>query len=296
MALAASKKPIEKFPWTKSHRKVPNNSIDEADMYRISGRICVLLLILLLLSSALVIAEAKLISEDRQSSLELWETALGRLWIPKPGSAVIKHLEWEQSVEKVYDHRSVHVMTGDIVLDCGAHIGGFTRTALLSGARLVVAIEPEKSNLVAFKRNFSEALKNGKVILVEKGVWDKAATLPLHLSTVGDSHSVAIAQNTGKDQIIELATIDHIVESLKLPRVDFIKFDIEGAELNALVGARQVLKQWRPRLAVSSYHKKGDPSAICSEIWNIQPCYLVESKDLLRGLNGSEVPKVLFFR
>lgn len=265
-------------------------------MNRATGWICVLVFISLLLSSALAIAQPKLIREDRQASLELWDTALGRLWIPKPGSAVIKHLELEQVVEKVYDHPSVHVNSGDIVFDCGAHIGGFTRVALLAGARLVVAIEPEKANIVAFRRNFSDALKNGRVVLVEKGVWHKIETLPLHLSSVGDSHSVSITQNTGKDETIELTTIDHLVESLKLPRVDFIKFDIEGAELNALHGAKQVLKRWRPRLAVSSYHKKGDPSAICAAIWDAQAGYLVESKDILRWPNGSEVPKVLFFR
>jgi len=65
--------------------------------------------------------------------------------------------------------------------------------------------------------------------------------------------------------------------------------------LNALLGAKQVLKRWRPRLAVSSYHKKGDPAAICSAIWSIQPNYLVGSKDRLRGPEGAQVPKVLFF-
>jgi len=39
-----------------------------------------------------------------------------------------------------------------------------------------------------------KALKNGKVILVEKGVWDSSGRLPLHLSSVGDSHSVAIGK------------------------------------------------------------------------------------------------------
>jgi hypothetical protein len=77
--------------------------------------------------------------------------------------------------------------------------------------------------------------------------------------------------------------------------VDFIKFDIEGAELNALVGARQVLKRWRPRLAVSSYHKKGDPSAICAIAWQAWPHYLIGSKELLTNTGASGVPKVLFF-
>lgn len=265
-------------------------------MKLVSRRGSALFLLLVLLVPAFVIAETKLIREDRQASLELWETALGRLWIPKPGSAVIKHLEWEQAVQKVYDGASIHVTSGDIVIDCGAHIGGFTRVALLAGAKLVVAVEPERANIAAFRRNFPEALKTGRVILVEKGVWDRSGTMPLHVSSVGDSHSVAIQQNSGKDQVIQLTTIDDLVKNLNLPRVDFIKMDIEGAELNALTGSKQALKKWRPRLAVSSYHQKGDPAAICSAIWSIQPGYLVESKDHVRGPEGMDVPKVLFFR
>ncbi len=252
------------------------------------------LLVLLAVSSA-SLAEVKLIREDRSASLELWETKLGQLWIPRPGSAVIKHLELEQAVEKVYDHPSVHVTSGDIVLDCGAHIGGFTRVALLSGARLVIAVEPEKANVLAFRRNFAEALRNHKVILIEKGVWDKSGNLPLHLSTVGDSHSVGIRQNSGKDEMIELTTIDELIAGLKLPKLDFIKMDIEGAEINALHGAQQTLKRWRPRMAISSYHKVGDPATICSLVWGTQPGYLVTSKERLRFRDGSEAPKVLFF-
>ena len=232
-------------------------------MNRISGRIFVgSLLALLLLAPLPTLAEVKLIREDKQSALELWDTLLGRLWIPKPGFFVIKHLEWEQAIQRVYDHPTVHVKNGDVVIDCGAHIGGFAHIALLAGASLVIAVEPEKLNVVAFRRNFAEALKNGKVVLVEKGVWDSSGRLPLRLSSVGDSHSVAIGQNSGKDQTIELTTIDSLVGDLKLPRIDFIKIDIEGSRKNALLGANQTLKRARPRLAVSSYHKKGDPADI----------------------------------
>lgn len=241
------------------------------------------------------IAEVRLIREDKKAGLELWDTLLGRLWIPSPGNFVIKHLEWEQTVEKVYDYPSAHVCRGDTIIDCGAHIGGFTRMALRAGARLVVAIEPEKMNISAFRRNYAEELKTGNVILIEKGIWDKTGSLSLHLSNTGDSHSVAIPQNAGRDQTIEVTTIDSLIESLKLPKVDFIKMDIEGAELNALHGSTRVLKRWHPRLAVSSYHKKGDPSAICAIIWEAQPNYLVGSKDLQSEAKGIGVPKVLFF-
>jgi FkbM family methyltransferase len=261
-----------------------------------TNRLLNLLGLCLLLSAIAANAEVRLIREDKPSGLELWETAMGRLWIPNASAAaVIKHLEWEQVVQQVYHHPSAHVNRGDIVLDCGAHVGGFTRIALAAGARTVVAIEPEKQNVVAFRRNFAEEIKKGSVILVEKGVWDKTGSLSLHLSTVGDSHSVAIAQNSGKDESIAVTTIDALVESLKLPKIDFIKMDIEGAELNALRGSRNALQRWHPRLAISSYHQKGDPAAICNLVWEAQSNYLVGSKDLLPESKPTAVPKVLFF-
>jgi FkbM family methyltransferase len=249
-----------------------------------------------LLSAIAANAEVRLVREDKPAGLELWETAMGRLWIPNASAAaVIKHLEWEQTVQLVYNHPSAHVNRGDVVLDCGAHIGGFTRIALAAGARTVVVIEPENQNIVALRRNFADEIKKGSVIVVDKGVWDKTGSLALHLSSVGDSHSVAINQNTGKDESIRVITIDALAESLKLPKIDFIKMDIEGAELNALRGAKQALQRWHPRLAISSYHQKGDPAAICALVWEAQPNYLVGSKDLLPESKPAGVPKVLFF-
>ena len=245
-------------------------------------------------ASAGATAPVKL-QEEAGSGLELWQTALGRLWIPIPGRDVITHLQWEQTVEKVYHHPLVHVRPGDVVIDCGAHIGGFTRVALQLGARMVVAIEPEQANLSAFRRNLAEEMKAGRVRLVPKGVWDSSGRLSLHLSSVGDSHSAVIPQNAGKDEAIEVTTLDALMTSLDLARVDFVKMDIEGSERKALLGARQMLLKWQPRLAISSYHQKGDPAEICSIVWQVRPDYLVASKDLLKSNSVAMVPKVLFF-
>jgi len=172
-------------------------------------------------------AEAVLLKEEPATRLELWQTALGQLWIPSPGKDVIKHLEWEQTVQDVYHHRDVHVQTGDVVIDCGAHIGGFTRVAIRAGARMVVAIEPESANLVAFERNLAQELKAGKVKLVRKGVWDTTGRLSLHLSHVGDSHSLVVPHNDKGDETVEVTTLDLLAASLKLSQVDFVKMDIE---------------------------------------------------------------------
>ncbi len=61
-------------------------------------------------------------------------------------------------------------------------------------------------------------------------------------------------------------TIDEIAARNKIPRVDFIKMDIEGSELDALRGAESTIRRWRPKLAVSLYHRPEDFFSIPSWI------------------------------
>ena len=63
------------------------------------------------------------------------------------------------------------------MLDCGANVGTFTRKALQAGAKLVVAIELEPRNYSCLRRNFEREIRDGRVIVVTKGVWDKDDTL-----------------------------------------------------------------------------------------------------------------------
>jgi FkbM family methyltransferase len=256
-------------------------------------------MVLLSISAACMQAPAekpvKLVEQEPATGLELWQTALGPLWIPGPGSDVIRHLQWEQMVEHVYDHPLVHVLPGDVVIDCGAHIGGFTRKALDAGARMVVAVEPERANIAAFRKNLAQEIQAGRVILVGKAVWDAEGWVSLHISKVGDSHSVLLPQNAGNEQAIEATTLDALVQNLKLPHVDFIKMDIEGSEQKALEGARDLITRDHPRLAISSYHMRGDPAAICGIVWRTCSDYLVESKDFVESQEAGTVPKVLFF-
>jgi len=52
--------------------------------------------------------------------------------------------------------------------------------------------------------------------------------------------------------------IDDLVARGSVARVDFIKMDIEGSELPALQGAEHAIRKWKPKLAISLYHRPND--------------------------------------
>ncbi len=186
------------------------------------------------------------------------------------------------------------VRAGDIVLDCGAHIGVFTHTALKRGAAKVVAFEPEPVNRECLLRNFAAEIGSGRVVVIEKGVWSGDTRLELNLG-VQNSGAASVVGNEGGGAVrVDVTTIDRIVSELRLPRVDFIKMDIEGAEREALAGAMQTLKKHRPRLMLDSYHRPDDMAVLPSIIRRAHPDYamLCGPCEMQRG---ALVPHVTFY-
>jgi FkbM family methyltransferase len=74
--------------------------------------------------------------------------------------------------------------------------------------------------------------------------------------------SMRLAQEAGdpaKPRVaLRTRTIDDYVAAGEIPRVDFLKVDVEGADLGVLQGASEVLKTFRPRLAIACYHRADD--------------------------------------
>lgn len=86
-----------------------------------------------------------LLKED-SSGYHQWATPQGNYWVPELTDDALWILLGQQQRD-IYDEGEAAVKPGDVVLDCGAHIGVFTRTALKRGASIVVAIEPAPENL-----------------------------------------------------------------------------------------------------------------------------------------------------
>lgn len=70
--------------------------------------------------------------------------------------------------------------------------------------------------------------------------------------------------------VVKGISLDEIVKDEK---VSYIKMDIEGSELNALKGAKNVIKRDRPRLAICIYHKPEDILELPLYILDLVPEY-----------------------
>ena len=65
-----------------------------------------------------------------------------------------------------------------------------------------------------------------------------------------------VGDRAGHDAVeVQMTSVDETVREHGLPSVDFIKLDVEGSEENALHGAVRSIAKYKPRLAISAYHK-----------------------------------------
>ncbi|AOO66671.1 FkbM family methyltransferase [Sulfurospirillum halorespirans] len=101
---------------------------------------------------------------------------------------------------------------------------------------------------------------NPKVEILTQGLWNENTTLAIDTSSELPLARVApLKEADFASQIeIEVVSIDTFAAQRGIEKVDFIKFDIEGAELNALKGAFKTLQKDRPKLAISIYHSYND--------------------------------------
>lgn len=161
------------------------------------------------------------------------------------------------------------ILPGNIVVDAGASGSGIATmcfSKLVGDTGKVIALEPDKKNFQVLKQNLKlNDVKN--VIALNKGLWSREETLNFD-SGMGESSSVSFTKENDSGNLIKISCVDldHLLNDLSIRSVDFIKMDIEGAEIEALEGMKNTLNTGKPTLAIASYHlRDGKPTHLVLE-------------------------------
>ena len=181
--------------------------------------------------------------------------------------------------EGPYEFGDVRIQSGDVVIDAGANKGMFSAMASHKGAT-VYAFEP--ADHVVDQYLSKTAAWNPNIHICKYALSDKREQLQFKLypddTTVGHLIFDQTNELTQNVQTVQAIPLDDFAHENNLSSVDFIKADIEGAERFMLMGARGVLKEFAPKIAICTYHTPDDPKVLRELILQANPTYVIEEK------------------
>lgn len=164
--------------------------------------------------------------------------------------------------KQYFDCPEMEAGCNEVFVDCGCYDADSSRQFIdwCSGRyEKIIAFEPDKILYSKIKENCS--IPRFELYPFASG----AARGEMAFFSTADGGSRIMESGSEK---VAIETIDHVLGKEK---ATFIKLDVEGAELETLRGAEYTIKTFKPRLAVSIYHKPADIIEI--------PKFLMEIRD-----------------
>jgi len=161
----------------------------------------------------------------------------------------------------------------EILVDCGAYIGDSIEafSKIVPNFSKIIALEPDSNNFKQLQEKYKGA---NNIFLINAGVWEKNDCLNFSMEEYGPVSCLSKSNPKDNKKIIPVNVLAlDTIEEVKKSKVSFIKMDIEGAELEALKGAKETIKKNKPRLAISIYHYNRHFVEIPEYIHSIVPEY-----------------------
>ena len=169
----------------------------------------------------------------------------------------------------LYDHPQTGPQPDNLIVDCGAYTGDTAREFLerLGGRASIHALEPFPANFAELEE-LAASLPPGTVVPM------KVAAGAVHgtaiLAAEGDHTSMYPRLETSGTAGIPVA-IERLDDLFAGSRVDYVKMDIEGAEMDALRGAAVLITRDKPTMVIASYHRPDDLWEIPRLVESIEP-------------------------
>lgn len=203
-------------------------------------------------------------SKERRKLLEFG--GRHRFWFPE-GMEESQEL-WSEYLVGFWDHPvnfhqylrgGVSLEATDLVIDCGACEGFFTRAALDAGVNKVVCVEPSSVMADCLRMTFEPEIAAGRVVVAQVALGSFPGSA--RFSSAEDDAFAGRFDGSG-GEIVDVATLESLAAEHGRPT--FIKMDLEGSEYQALSGGFDLLKEHRPKLGITTYHNPWDYAVISS--------------------------------
>lgn len=183
--------------------------------------------------------------------------------------------DWRNNASQYFDYFGPS--DNEVFVDCGCFDGGtcyrFAGWCGQKGYEHIYSFEADPVNYEKCRKlleplgkcdlyPYGTAKEKGKVYFASKGFEDSCII----------SQEEAEKKNYEGVQMIETVALDEVLAGKK---ITFLKMDVEGAEYDALLGAEKLIKECRPRMAISIYHKPEDIITIPDLILKMNPDYRI---------------------
>lgn len=182
-------------------------------------------------------------------------------------------------------HELMPLREREVFVDAGCFDGQSTRAFFewCGQEGYSYCFEPDRQNW----KKIEETLKGQEGYeVIPKALWSKETTLAINAK---GNFASAVTEISGDLNVQRIGAIA-LDDCLYNKSVTYIKMDIEGAEIEALRGARRIIEEQKPRLAVSIYHKLEDIWTLPREILSYCPKY----RFYLRHYSFSDYDTILY--
>jgi len=218
----------------------------------------------------LTISEQFSDTESQQYYLNFIKACLSRnpIYFSNNPKAIAGY-EYETNLAKV------GLKGGEVIIDCGAYNGDTARIFMnkTNNDCEIYCFEPVVENYLEL-HDWINQEKLMNIHAIHSGVGDSTYKDKVY-STESKTTKAAVGSNRFQSDSpfvseIQVDTIDHMIHEKK---VDYIKMDIEGAEMAALRGAQKTIERYMPQLLISGYHKITDMWEVPEFVFQINPNY-----------------------
>lgn len=135
----------------------------------------------------------------------------------------------------VYEVEDKHFNNGGVVVDLGANIGSFSIYAACRGAK-VYAVEPEPGNLTILNKNILLNNMKKHIVVAPYAISNYKGTAKI--TDRGGNSTIKDENSSGSE--VEVLPLDNFFSLYNINNVDVLKIDIEGAEVETILGASKV--------------------------------------------------------